>query len=130
MPTPRPFGLGRCKPILAATQAETAAERLAWERRVLGQPISVDPLEAEALPAGAAIPLAKLPQTKGAVAVVGYRLPGWTGGKGFFLSDGRDFVVIHHEGERNPPVWQPLRLRGRWREDGWGDGAFMLVDSE
>jgi hypothetical protein len=55
--------------------------------------------------------------------VAGVRLPGWTGGKGFFLDDGADFVIaVPPKGVTNPPVWQPLIAHGRWRRDEWGGG--------
>ena len=106
---------------------ETAAQRLAWEMRLLGWPVSVTPLEAlEELPAER-VDLASLPESAGRlVRVLGYRLPGWTGGKGFFLADGQTYViVIGDETQPNPHPWQPLLVQGRWRVDQYGTAWFI-----
>jgi DNA polymerase-3 subunit alpha len=103
-----------------AVPPESPAQRLAWEKHLLGQPLSVHPLElvAERLPAH--VPLRHLPEWAGRpVTVAGVRLPGWTGGRGFFLGDGETFVVVKG-GESLPPRWSPLLLRGRWVGDDWG----------
>jgi len=102
--------------------AETAARRLAWERHLLGQPVSVHPLDVarEALPDH--VPLDRVPQQPGRpLLTAGVRLPGWTGGPGFYLDDGRTYVVAR-TGQRapTPPPWQPLLVRGRWLADEWG----------
>jgi hypothetical protein len=68
-----------------------------------------------------------------AVMVIGARLPGWTGGKGFFFSDGKSFVNVimdevalaHRE---KPSAWEPLSLSGRWRIDEWGGGWFQAEE--
>ena len=61
------------------------------------------------------------------LTVAGTRLPGWTGGPGFFLSDGRDFVIVQgDEGIMKPEPWLPLLLRGRWRVDEWGSGWLQV----
>ena len=101
---------------------EGPAQRLAWEQRVLGWPVSVTPLEALDGPSPASVALSDLPSQPGRPAVVaGYRLPGWTGGKGFYLSDGGSFVVaIEREGSSKPSPWQPILARGRWQRDHWG----------
>jgi hypothetical protein len=101
--------------------AETLAQRWGWEQEVLGLPVSAlaDPLAlvADRLPEHT--PLSKLPERPGRpVTVAGVRLPGWTGGEGFFLSDGPTFVIA--KGTKAPPPWQPLLLRGRWLGDQWG----------
>ena len=102
---------------------ESAAERLAWERHILGMPVSVHPLTLAAH-AGAFSPLVGIANAPGKpVRAAGVRLPGWTGGKGFFLDDGADFVIaVPPKGVANPPVWQPLAVQGRWRRDEWGGG--------
>jgi len=102
--------------------AESAAQRLAWERRLLGQPVSVHPLDvvAERLPAER-LPLRQVAAARGPITVAGVRLPGWTGGQGFFLGDGDDFVVVRPEGESGTPaVWAPVVVRGWRRGDAWG----------
>ncbi|MGB5048224.1 MAG: DNA polymerase III subunit alpha [Caldilineaceae bacterium] len=102
--------------------AESAAERLAWETELLGQPVSVHPVALVPRPPGC-VALADLPNQPGKlVTVIGARLPGWTGGKGFFLDDGTGFVVVQGEGMPVPKPWQVVTLRGRWVVDGWGGG--------
>ena len=102
--------------------AEAPGQRLAWEMELLGQPLSVHPLDAlrDSLPAH--LPLARLPEQPGRPALVaGARLPGWTGGDGFFLGDGQTFVVVKGDKSlKTRPAWQPLLIRGRWIGDGWG----------
>ena len=107
--------------VIDPVQPESASQRLDWEMHLLGWPVSVTPLEALAdLPEGTQT-LADLPQMPGRpVAVTGYRLPGWTGGRGFFLSDGSTFVVVvGNKSLPNPKAWQPLVVQGRWRTDEW-----------
>jgi hypothetical protein len=56
------------------------------------------------------------------------RLPGWTGGRGFFLGDGDTFVIARAKpAEGTPPPWQPLLVQGRWMSDEWGT-AWLQVD--
>jgi DNA polymerase-3 subunit alpha len=111
------FGFAR-----TAVAPEEPAQRLAWERRLLGQPVSVHPLVlvADRLPRH--VPLAGLPETGGRlVMTAGVRLPGWTGGAGFFLGDEESFLVVRErEGVRAPRPWEPLLVRGRWVRDEWG----------
>jgi DNA polymerase III alpha subunit len=84
---------------------EPAAQRLAWEHYILGQPISVHPLEVVAGRLPECLPLRRLPELSGRrVTVAGVRLPGspaldtagasGTGGQGFFLGDGDAFVGV------------------------------------
>jgi len=107
--------------------AESGADRLAWETELLGQPVSLHPVALVPRPPGC-VALADLPSQPGKpVTVVGVRLPGWTGGKGFFLDDGTGFVVVQGEGDRGagaPKPWQVVTLRGRWQMDPWGGGVF------
>jgi DNA polymerase III alpha subunit len=115
----------------AVAEGETAAQRLRWEWDVLGQPVSVSPLSLVKIPKEAT-PLRKLPRTGGRlVTVYGMRLPGWTGGPGFFLGDEETFVYarIAKESPSRLPrqsVWHPFALRGRWLEDEWG-GCWLQV---
>jgi DNA polymerase-3 subunit alpha len=103
---------------------ETLSQQWAWETELLGVPVSAlaDPLAPvkDGLPAH--LPLRELPASRGRpVIVAGVRLPGWTGGPGFFLSDGDDFVIARGDKTaKSPPPWQPLLVRGRWIGDGWG----------
>jgi DNA polymerase III alpha subunit len=108
--------------------AETAAERLTWERHILGMPVSVHPLETLAETPDGCCPLDKLGETGGRlVEVVGFRLPGWTGGPGFFLSDGRHYLIARlPQGAKSPKAWAIARGRGRWRGDAWGGGWLEL----
>jgi DNA polymerase-3 subunit alpha len=103
------------------------AQRLAWERHLLGQPVSVHPLEGVQLPDH--VPLRQLPEMAGQrVTTAGVRLPGWTGGQGFFLGDGETFVVAKaRSADGMPPPWQPLLVQGRWQSDEWGS-AWLQVE--
>ncbi len=104
-----------------AIAAESPAQRLAWEQRVLGWPVSVTPLEAVAVPSDTATLAAARAQVGRPATVAGYRLPGWTGGRGFFLADGQTFAVaVEREGLAKPAAWQPVLARGRWQRDRWG----------
>lgn len=109
--------------------AETAAHRLAWEQELLGWPVSVNPLAlaADRLPAERT-PLSRLAELPSRdVLAAGYRLPGRTGGPGFFLGDGTTFVVARFSGGgKTPPPWRPLLVRGRWATDEWG-GSWLQV---
>jgi hypothetical protein len=65
-------------------------------------------------------PLSRLPEMPGrTVTVTGVRLPGWTGGEGFYLWDGTAWAIVKRM-EKVPPSWEPLLLRGRWAVDEWG----------
>ena len=106
---------------------ESATERLAWESELLGQPVSVHPVSLVPRPSGC-VALADLPSQPGKpVTVIGARLPGWTGGKGFFLDDGTGFVVVQGEGAA-PRPWQVVTLRGHWQVDAWGGGVLAVED--
>ncbi len=111
-----------------AVPPEPAAQRLAWEQFVLGQPVSVHPLDLvrDSLPATA--PLRALPaEPQRPLVVAAVRLPGWTGGRGVFIGDGDAFVVAAGpEDVKAPPSWQPHLLRGRWLTDEWGTGWFQV----
>jgi hypothetical protein len=101
---------------------ETLAERLDWERYILGRPVSVHPLDLVDPQIVDAIPLRDLAVTQGlSVTVTGVRLPGWTGGPGYFLGDQKTFVVARpDESLESPQAWIPLKIRGRWLSDEWG----------
>ena len=103
---------------------ETQRQCWDWEAELLGLPVSAfaDPLALvrEGLPAHT--PLAALAESRGRpTAAVGVRLPGWTGGPGFFMGDGETFVIVRADKTaKHPPPWQPLLVQGRWVGDGWG----------
>jgi hypothetical protein len=92
----------------------------------------VHPLEVVADRLPAHLPLRRLPERPSQrVTVAGVRLPGWTGGEGFFLSDGDAFVTARGEAARRaPPPWQPLVARGRWTGDEWGTTWLQLEEME
>ncbi len=105
---------------------EPVDRRWEWEQELLGLPVSAlaDPLA----PARAALPahasLAEIMATRSkALLTAGVRLPGWTGGPGFFLGDGERFVFLHAaKGTRSPAPWKPLLVQGRWTVDEYGVG--------
>jgi len=111
---------------------DTAAERLAWETEVLGQPVSVHPLALVNIPRGAT-PLRRLPASPGKpVTVYAVRVPGWPGGPGIFIGDGDTYAVARFEkgqaaGRIRRPYWRPMRLSGRWLRDEW-NGGWLEVD--
>ncbi len=113
-------------------QAESPAQRLAWERRLLGQPVSVHPLAVVVDRLPTHLPLRQLPEQPGrSVTVAGVRLPGWTGGHGFFLGDGETFVLARGEpGRSAPSPWQPLLVRGRWLGDEWDTFWLQIEEME
>ena len=96
--------------------------RLGWEKDLLGQPVSVHPLELVGDRLPRCTRLRRLPETAGQrVTAAGVRLPGRTGGPGFFLGDGETFVIVRgREAAQRPRPWEPLLLRGRWLSDEWG----------
>lgn len=116
----------------AAVPAESLGDRWAWESALLGLPVSAlsDPLALvrDALPPY--LPLRALPGARNRpVTAAGVRLPGWTGGPGFFLGDGDTFVIVRGDKTaKSPPPWQPLVVRGRWIGDGWG-GYWLQADA-
>jgi DNA polymerase-3 subunit alpha len=101
---------------------EPASQRLVWERHLLGQPVSVHPMEVVASQLPDHLPLHRLPEVPAQqVTTAGIRLPGWTGGQGFYLGDGESFVVVKSTPPgKAPEPWQPLVVRGHWLSDEWG----------
>lgn len=105
-----------------AVPYETMTQRLQWEMHVLGLPVSVNPLHLVDL--SPMTPLRELQQYHNQlVTVAGFRLPGWTGGKGWFLSDGDSFVIV--QGGERPSNWEVVVIDGRYRLDEWGGGRFQ-----
>jgi DNA-directed DNA polymerase III PolC len=116
---------------------DTVSERLAWEEQLLGLPVSVHPLAAlSPAPEGFTVSsfLARMQAVDAAtgrhaalrgrgplVTVAGVRLPGWTGGAGFFLADEHSYLVAEGpRGQRSPKPWQPVEVVGRRQIDEWG----------
>ncbi len=109
----------------AAVEAETAGRRLAWEKQLLGLPLSAHPADL-CRRDPAMLPVASLAETAGRpVTTLGVRVPGGTGGRGFYLDDGRGMVLVREPGQERPLAWRPLIVRGRWRVDPWGGGWFQ-----
>lgn len=105
-------------------EAEHLSQRLAWERHLLGYPVSAleEPLKLVADRLPERVPLRQLAEMRGRfMTVAGVRLPGWTGGVGFYLWDGETWVIARaREPQRAPTPWEPLILRGSWMRDEWG----------
>ncbi len=119
-----------------APPQESAGERLAWERHILGFPVSVNPLQLISEDLKDALPLRRLEaEAKRPITLVGFKLPGRTGGSGFFFGDGDAFIRAQFEDEAERPrdgmrSWQPVRLYGRWCTDDWGGGWFRIARVE
>lgn len=111
--------------------AETPRQRWDWEDELLGLPVSAfaDPLALVRGRLPAHVPLAELAVTGGRPSLTaGVRLPGWTGGPGFFLGDGQTFVIARgDQAAKAPPPWQPLLVQGRWASDGW-DSIWLQIE--
>ncbi|HXF62013.1 MAG TPA: hypothetical protein VNK95_10370, partial [Caldilineaceae bacterium] len=114
--------------VAQAVAAESDAQRLAWEQRILGLPVSLHPLQtlAETRRAGS---LAQARARPGQlVEVDGTRLPGQTGGRGWFLADPVDYALaVLPKGTAAPRPWRPIRVAGRWQQDPWGN-AWLQVE--
>ena len=68
-------------------------------------------------------------RTRELLTVAGSRLPGWSGGPGFFLGDGRSFIIVRgDDGLQKPEPWLPLLLHGRWLVDEWGSGWLQIEE--
>ncbi|MBN1937642.1 MAG: DNA polymerase III subunit alpha [Anaerolineae bacterium] len=110
-----------------SVEPESMAQRAAWERQVIGYPVSVFQRPIANLPPGC-VPLSYLPQTQRRfVAAAGMRLPGWTGGQGFYLWDGAPqdggatwIIVRGDKALKLPPAWTPVLIKGRWTADEYG----------
>jgi DNA polymerase III subunit alpha len=113
----------------APVESETAAQRFAWEQGILGLPVSVNPLDLVDERPDPLCPLPDLKTTAGRqVSFMGYRLPGRTGGPGFFLSDGRHYIIARlAEQLPTPRPWTVLVGNGRWQMDKWGSGWLLVA---
>jgi DNA-directed DNA polymerase III PolC len=115
--------------------AESVRQQLEWERHELGLPVSDSPLAAlGALPRH--VSLRRLPLRAGqSITIHAFRLPGWTGGKSTFISDGDTYCLARlakgHESRLHlRPVWEPMRLGGRWIVDEWDTSWFQIEEME
>jgi hypothetical protein len=117
-----------------AVQTETLAEQLAWETAVLGWPVSANPAAVVQEQTGDDVPVRFLPRLLNQkTSVAGARLPGWTGGRGFYFGDGDSFEIAQLDkaiSKSKVKPWRPYRLTGCWREDAWGGGWFEVVALE
>jgi DNA polymerase III alpha subunit len=111
--------------------ADTLEQRLAWERHLLGYPVSIldEPLRPVLDRLPECVPLSQLSATKGQdVRVASVRLPGWTGGEGFHLWDGETWVIAKSKTLQNPKPWLPTVFHGRWVGDEWGASWLEVRD--
>ncbi|NJN54415.1 MAG: DNA polymerase III subunit alpha [Anaerolineae bacterium] len=116
-----------------AVAPESLAQRLEWESRLLGWPISANPIALRKEHTADDVPLRLVRRLRNQkTSIAGVRLPGWTGGRGFYVGDGDDFLVVKPVRGLTQKVerWRPLRLTGSWREDEWGDGWFEAEQVE
>ncbi len=106
----------------------TQAQRLAWERHLVGYPLTVlrPWLTDLAARTAGSIPVHALGSSRGTVTVAGVRLPGWHRG-GYAIWDGADWTWAEiGEGARSPRTWDPVLFRGHWQSDRWGMGRFVV----
>jgi hypothetical protein len=110
---------------------ETIEEKAAWELELLGYPLTsfTNPLHSASPTApGNPIPIRELHvYTHKQVLIAGIRLPGWTGGSGFYLWDGHAWIIAHMPPDQpTPPIWIPITVRGRLQQDEWGSVWFQI----
>jgi len=113
----------------SAVPPESLHQRLEWESHILGWPVSANPVETVRGKMAGDTPLREAPDTRGQpVTITGTRLPGWTGGPGFFFGDGVSFLIVRSGRNFKEKLvsWEVVRLYGRWREDEWGGGWFEM----
>ena len=91
----------------------------------MGMPFSMQP--SDLLHEGEAVPLADLHQMSGRVKTVGWRLPSFTGGKGYYVSDGEHLVLAWDKSKRPTRSWEPMVLEGEWKRDRFG-GEWLQVE--
>lgn len=119
---------------LGTNEVETVADRIGWEKEIVGMPVSSHPLELVKLPA-TCVKLRDLVHYRNRRCLIGgTRIPGWTGGSGIYFSDRDDYIVVNFGRERKEDArikpWQPMLLTGYWREDEWGGGWFQVETSK
>jgi DNA polymerase III subunit alpha len=114
---------------------DSVSQRIAWETEILGQTVSANPLD-RVQQDDYHLKFEELPMTNGRrVSIWAYRLPGWTGGSGQFVSDGYQYIHARlsrdeSRRERRIPVWHPYRLTGRWITDEWQGSWFQVEAAE
>ena len=106
---------------------ETRLQTMNWEMTILGQPVSVHPMDL-VRDQNDHVPLTELPKHPGIkISTVGVRLPGWTGGDGFFLGDQTTYINTQREGGGPlPKPWTPIQAQGSWIGDGMGNDWFQI----
>ncbi|MEM9777677.1 MAG: hypothetical protein AAF902_24080, partial [Chloroflexota bacterium] len=111
----------------AAVDAEpdTPEQNCAWEIELLGMPFSVRPQEL--LDEEGTVPIADLAQMAGRrVKTIGWKLPSYTGGKGFYISDGEGLILAWDKVNRPPRSWEPAVFVGEWKKDRYGGEWFQV----
>jgi hypothetical protein len=112
----------------AAPESEGAGQRFDWEMEILGAPISVNPLDLVELKNPTIRKVSAVDREPGkSMLVAGYRIPGWSGGNGFFLADADQYIQVKVDTPKGtraifPKIWKPIVLDGNWEEDKWGMG--------
>ena len=115
-----------------SVESESPEERLQWEQHLLGQSLSVHPLDLVEIEQQSVTPLHELPKHKGdSVTIACIRIPGYTGGKGFFVGDHKSYITVRaHQSLKPPKPWQPVLITGHWVVDEWGTGWLQAVDCQ
>lgn len=109
----------------ADVEPDTPEQNCAWEIELLGMPFSVRPQEL--LDVDGAVPISGLAQTAGRrVKTVGWKLPSYTGGKGFYISDGEGLILAWDKVNRPPRSWEPAVFVGEWKQDRFGGEWFQV----
>lgn len=110
------------------------AQRLAWERHLIGFPLGALrawlPLLRSELarrhPGTTPVAVRDLTAARGTTTVLAVRLPGWHRG-GYGIWDGESWIWTETaQGAKAPPVWEPVVFRGHWRSDRWGVGSYAV----
>ena len=114
-----------------AKSARPDPQHLAWEKQILGLPITVTPLDLVELPDDARTleQLAAEPNQRARLAA--FRIPGWTGGSSsFFISDGHTYAIAKFADKksRSPKAWEPQLLTCQWVVDEWGGGSVQVQE--